>query len=132
MAGVAAYFAAQVLNWSFKVGTPTSPAGVAVGLALGSPTSISGSELGTGTGLSRQTLTMGAVGASVTAASNNVSMNFGSLAVAGPTVISGIQIWDQTASGGNMLFYGTLATARTLFTNDQLVIATGNLIVTLA
>lgn len=132
MAGVSAYNAANILNWAFGKGTFTQPGNWAVGLALGAPSSTSASELGTGTGLSRSSLVMGAAASPAGSMSNVSSMNFGALAVAGPTVISGIQIWDQTASGGNMLFYGTLATARTLYSSDQLVIAVGNLVVTLA
>lgn len=132
MAGVSAYNSQNILNWAFGKGSPVQPTNWGVGLAVGAPSSTSASELGTGTGLSRQSLTMAAAASPAGSMSNAASMNFGSLAVAGPTVISGIQVWDQTASGGNMLFYGTLATARTLFTNDQLVIASGNLVVTLA
>ena len=123
MAGVAAYGAKLILDYSFGKGSPVTPTAWAVGLAIGAPSSTSASELGTATGLSRSSLTMAAAASPAGSASNAASINFGSLGVAGPTVISGIQIWDQVASGGNMLYYGTLATARTLFSNDQLVIA---------
>jgi hypothetical protein len=47
--------------------------------------------------------------------------------------ISGLQIWDTVGStAGNMLWYGTLTTARALNAGDSLVFNAGSLIVTLA
>jgi hypothetical protein len=46
---------------------------------------------------------------------------------------SGLQLWDTSAAtSGNMVFYGTLATPRTLGVGDSLVIAAGALVITLA
>jgi hypothetical protein len=63
--------------------------------------------------------------------SNTNALTFG--AVASSCTISGLQIWDTAASvGGNMLWYGTLTTARALNAGDSLVFSVGALIITLA
>ena len=131
MAGISAYYGKNVLDFTLKGSTGTTPGAWAVGLALGAPTSVSGSEIGTGTGLSRQSLTMGAASSPAGSASNSNAMTFGP---ANTTVaISGVQVWDTTsATVGNMIYYGTLATARTLASGDSLVIAAGSLVITMA
>lgn len=59
-------------------------------------------------------------------------MTFGPLSGAS-NVFSGLQIWDTAAAvGGNMLMYGTLATARTLGVGDSLVFNAGAIVTTLA
>lgn len=63
---------------------------------------------------------------------NASAVTFGPVNAA--SVISGIQIWDTVgvaADAGNMLWFGLLATARTLASGDSLVIASGALTVTL-
>jgi len=42
--------------------------------------------------------------------------------------VQGVTVWDQTATGGNLLWYGQLATARTLGAGDSLTINTGQLV----
>ena len=47
--------------------------------------------------------------------------------------ISGLQVWDTAATtAGNMLYFGTLATARILNAGDSLVFSVGALVITLA
>lgn len=58
-------------------------------------------------------------------------MTFGP--VLSSATISGLQVWDTGApTGGNMLWYGTLTTARALNAGDSLVFSPGALIITLA
>lgn len=130
MAGTSAYNAANILNWNLGGGSPTQPAAWAVGVATAAPTSVSPFELGTGTGLSRQSMPTPAAVSPAGSKSNSSAMTFGP-ANAGVT-ISGVGVFDQVASGGNYLYYGTLATARTLASGDSLVIAAGSLVVSLA
>lgn len=130
MAGMAAYAAKAQLDWLLGGASPTRPAAWGVGLSGGVPSSTSGSEVGTGSGWSRQTVGFAAAASPAGSASNTVAMTFG----AGLTALSatGVQIWDTlAATAGNMLMYGTLATARTLGVGDSLVFASGALVATL-
>jgi hypothetical protein len=131
MAGIAAYMQKAMLDWSLGGAIPTRPANWSVGLALGAPSSVSGSEIGTGSGLSRATCPFPGASSPAGSASNSSAMTFGP--ALSSAAITGIQVWDTTAAAaGNMLYYGTLATARTLASGDSLVIAVGSLVITLA
>ena len=131
MAGIAAYAEKAMLDWSLNATAVTRPAAWSVGLSLGVPSSISGSEIPTGSGMTRQTLLMAAAASPAGSASNTNAMTFGP--ILSSATISGLQIWDTAASvGGNMLWYGTLTTARALNAGDSLVFSAGALIITLA
>jgi hypothetical protein len=92
---------------------------------------VSGSEVATGSGWTRQGIGFAAAASPAGSASNNTAATFGP-GLTGATM-SGLQIWDTTAvAAGNMLWYGTLATPRTLGVGDSLVIALGALTITLA
>jgi len=121
-----------VLDWLLNAaGTPTRPPGRAVGLTFGAPTSVSASEIATGSGYTRQSVLFDAAASPAGSASNSAALTFGPF-TAGCT-ISGIHIWDSiSATVGNVLFYGPLATARTLGAGDSIVVAAGALITTLA
>lgn len=128
MAGMAAYGAKAVLDWSLR-GVGTAPAAWFVGVSPGVPSSVSGSELGTGSGMTRQTVSFGAAASPAATISNINAMTFGPSS--GGTV-SGLQIWDTgAATAGNMLYYGPLATARTLGAGDSLIIAAAQLIISI-
>jgi len=74
---------------------------------------------------------MAAAASPAGSASNISAMTFGPISSA--ATISGLQIWDtMAATVGNMLWYGTLTTARPLNAGDSLVFAAGALIITLA
>ena len=132
MANVSAYAEKAMLDWVLGGATPTRPAAWAVGLSLGVPSSTSGSEITTGSGYARQTVGFGAAASPAGSATNTVAMTFGPFS--GAASITGIQIWDTVLSlnSGNMLWYGTLTTPRTVGVGDSLVIASGALTVTLA
>lgn len=127
MANIGAYLEKALLDWTLNGATPTRPATAAIGLSLGVPSSVSGSEMGTGSGYARQTATFAAAASPGGSATNNNNMTFGPFSSAAS--ITGIQIWDTvlTLNSGNLLFYGTLATARTVGVGDSLVIASGAL-----
>lgn len=127
MAAVSAYLAKAYLDWAFGGATPVRPAAWAVGLSLGVPSSVSGSEITTGSGYARQTLVMPAASSPAGTVQNTASQSFGPFS--GAASITGIQVWDTilTLNSGNMLDYGTLATARTVGVGDSLVINSGAL-----
>lgn len=129
MAGIAAYAEKAMLDWVLGGATPTRPGAWSVNLSLGAPTSVSGSEIATGSGWSRQTAVFSAASSPAGSSVNSGAMTFGPALTA--AVFSGLQVWDTVATGGNMLWYGTLATPRTLGVGDSLVIAAGALTVTL-
>ena len=131
MAGISAYLQKAMLDWSLDAVAATRPTSWSVGLSLGVPSSISGSELPTGSGMTRQTLQMAAAASPAGSCSNTNAMTFGP--ILSSATISGLQVWDTVAaSGGNMLWYGTLTTARALNAGDWLVFSAGALIITLA
>lgn len=129
MAAVSAYLAKAMLDWSLGGATPTRPGAWAVGLSLGVPSSTSGSEITTGSGYARQTVVMPAAASPAGSVTNTAAMTFG--AFSGGASITGIDIWDTilTLNSGNLLYYGTLATARTVGVGDSLVINSGALTV---
>lgn len=131
MAGVAAYAEKLLLDYVCGGATVVSPATRAVGLSIGVPSSVSGSEIGTGSGITRQLATFAAAASPAGSVSNSNAMTFGP--VSSGVTISGMQIWDTSAATiGNMLWYGTLTTARTLNAGDSLVYNAGALVITLA
>ena len=132
MANIAAYAEKAMLDWVLGGATPTRPAAWAFGLSLGAPTSVSGSEITTGSGYARQTAIFGAAASPSGSATNASACTFGPFS--GAASVSGIQIWDTilTLNSGNMLLYGLLATARTIGVGDSLVLASGAAVVSLS
>lgn len=131
MANVSAYLSKAYLDWCLQGATPTRPGALWAGLAAGTPTSVAGSEIGTLTGYSRLTALFGAAASPAGSASNTAAMTFGPFSSVGS--ILGLQLWDGSpVASSNMLWYGTLQTARTIGIGDTLVVASGALIITLA
>lgn len=131
MAGIAAYLEKAMLDWSLNAQAATRPVAWGVGLSLGIPSSVSGSEIATGSGMTRQTLQMAAAASPAGSCSNTNAMTFGP--ILSSATVSGLQVWDTGGpTGGNMLWYGTLTTARALNAGDSLVFSPGALIITLA
>lgn len=131
MANISAYNAKALLDWNLNGATPTRPGANWAGLAAGTPTSVSGSEIGTLTGYSRVTALFGAAASPAGSASNTAAMTFGPFSSIGS--ILGLQVWDGSPVGSsNMLWYGTLQTARTIGVGDTLIVAAGALLITLS
>jgi len=133
MANVAIAMMKSLLDWSLNGATPTRPAAAFVGLATGSPVSNASSEIATGSGYIRQTVTFGAAGtpASSGTATNVNAMTFGPFSTA--QSISGIFISDTLSSNaGTMLYEGLLSAARTVQSGDSLVVAAGALVVSMS
>ena len=55
MANVSSYLVKAMLDWSLMGATPTRPANTFVSVGLAAPNSTSGSEIATGSGMTRQT-----------------------------------------------------------------------------
>lgn len=130
MANIGSYAENLLLNYVNNAQAVTRPTTWYVGLSLGSPTSVSGSEMANNSGYTRQTVTIAA--ATGGTCSNANAITFGTFQTA--YSISGIQIWDTQGSTntGNMLWYGLLSAARTVASGDSLVIAAGALVTTLS
>ena len=136
MSNISAYAEKQMMDWSTRNVVPGSVATRGVGLSLGAPSSTSGSEMATGSGYTRQACgTTGFSTASSPAGTTKIAtaLTFGPFQTT--YSITGLQIWDTTGVAidtGNMLWYGNLATARTVASGDSLVIAVDALTLTLA
>lgn len=131
MTGIAAYAEKAMIDWLMGGASPTRPASWGAGVSLGAPTSLSASEVGTGTGLSRQSVLFAAAASPAGSGSNSVAMTFGPANAS--VVASGLVVFDSMAATvGNMLIFGPLAAARTLSSGDSLVIAVGALTFALA
>jgi len=131
MANIGMYIAKGMLDWVLQGATPARPNALWAGLAAGTPTSVSGSEIGTLTGYSRLTALFGAAASPAGSASNTAAMTFGPFSSTGS--ILGLQLWDGSPVGSSdMLWYGTLQTARTILVGDSLVLTAGALIITLS
>jgi len=133
MANISVSMQKSMLDWALNGATPTRPAAVFAGLATGAPSSIASSEIATGSGYTRQTMGMGAAGtpAGSGTSTNTGAVTFGPFSTA--QSITGIFLADTVSSNaGTMLFFGNLATARTVSAGDSLVVASGALTITLA
>jgi hypothetical protein len=131
MANISTYAAKALLDFWGGGASPTAPTTRAVGLSLGTPTSVSASEMATGEGVTRQLVTYVAAASPAGSASNSNAITFGPFS-SNRTVI-GLQAFDDGRSGsGNMWWYGTLATARNCNVGDYLIFNAGALVHTLS
>lgn len=123
----------SMLDWSLKTSSIATPAGMFVGLSLGSPTTVSFSEVAAGSGYTRQSMAFAAAAtpAGSASASNSTAATFGTFSSS--AVISGIFLADSVSiAAGSMLWYGTIATLRTPLPGDTVTLAAGALAITLA
>lgn len=131
MANISSYMELATMNWWMNTaGAATRPVAWGVGLSLGSPTSVSGSEItlsssnySRASGLFQNPAVVAAGVATVT---NTAAITYSNLSVGS---FSGVQIWDTVLSNnsGNMLWYGLLSVARITQAGDSLVFASGAL-----
>jgi hypothetical protein len=132
MAGASAYLQAQMLNWAMGGATPTRPTKWAVGLSLGTPSSISGSEMSVA-GYTRQTCGFAVAGtpASSATVSNSAAILF---TINSACTIVGINVWDTVLSSnsGNLLGWGTLSASSVFASGDVASFSVGAILLTLA
>ncbi len=123
----------SMLDWSLKTSTVATPPNIFIGLSLGAPTTISFSEVGTGSGYTRQSMVFPAAGtpAGSATASNSTAATFGTFSSS--AVLSGIFVADSVSSGaGSMMWYGTVATLRTPLPGDTVVLNAAALVISLS
>lgn len=134
MANITAYLQKAMLDWVLGGATPTQPAARFAALTYGTPFSTgggAGTEYSSNQGYARQTALFSAAASPAGSASNTAGMTFGPFSSS--SAIQGLFIYDTLSIfSGNALWYGTLLTARTVLPNDTLVIAPGQLLITLA
>lgn len=131
MANIGAFAAQAQLDWVLGGATPTRPSSRLVALSLGTPSSVSGSEVGSNSGYIRQSGLFGPAASPAGSASNTAAMTFGPFSSS--NAIQGILVYDTISiNSGNIWWYGTLLTARTVLPGDTLVVAAGSLIATLS
>lgn len=131
MANIGAHGSKQMLDWVLGGAAATQPASRLVALSLGTPSSVSGSEVNTNSGYARQTALFGAANSPAMSASNTAAMTFGPFSSS--NAIQGALIYDTISiMSGNIWWYGTLLTARTVLPGDTLVVAAGALIAVLS
>lgn len=131
MANISAYLEKAYLDWVTGAAAVTQPASRLLALSLGTPTSVSGSEVGSNSGYVRQSALFSPAASPAGSASNTASMVFGPFSSS--NAIQGAVLYDTISiNSGNMLWYGTLLTARTVLPGDTLVIAAGNLLMTIS
>lgn len=156
MSAASNYLEDKLLDHTLRYGTApyTAPSTVYVALfsdsgsaasaALESGTSGTGStadwgyfEINNGSYI-RQSVTFAAAGATTTGTiTTNATVSFpvatADYDTAGATgnVVTHIALMDAQ-SGGNVLFYGTLTTSKTVSSGDQFTVSTGNLSISLA
>jgi hypothetical protein len=133
MANVGLYGGKNMLDWSLKAANPATPAGIFIGLSLVAPGSAASSEVGAGSGYTRQSMAFAAAAtpAGSASASNSTAATFGTFSSS--AVINGIFVADTVSSAaGSMLWYGAVATARTPLPGDTVTLAAGALAITLS
>ena len=97
-----------MLDWILGGVAASQPASRLIALSLGTPTSVSGSEVVSDPGYSRQTVLFGPAASPAASVSNTAAMTFGPFSSS--NAIQGCLLMDSTAAG-KLWLYGTLNTA---------------------
>lgn len=132
MAGIGAYLAQLVLNATLKnTASLASPAALFLGVASGTPSSVSMSEVGTGSGYTPQTVTFSSVGANGTKATNANAVTFGTMS--SNFTPHGFFLKDSASGAnlGHMLYFATVG-ATIVSRGDTIVVAAGSLTISLS
>jgi hypothetical protein len=126
MANISAFAGKLMLDFMFKGAAATQPAGVFFAPTLGPPTSVSSSWMPSGSGITASSLIMPAASTPGTVV-NTAAVTFGPLSGASNS-FSGVAITDSVSSAaGNLLWFGNLATVRSLIIGDSLVFAASSI-----
>lgn len=131
MANLSDWAEKAALDWLLLGATPTRPTAIFVSLHTGSPGDTGTTELGAGSAYARQTATFAAASSGAGTTQNSNTITFGPATTSNWGTISGMGIWDASSSG-NLLFWGTLATPRTINIGDSLQFAASGLVCSLA
>jgi hypothetical protein len=132
MANIGAFGAKQMLDWVLGGASATAPSSRLIALSTATPTSVSASgEVNSQQGYARATALFSAAASPAGSASNTASITFGPFSSS--NAIQGMLLYDTISiNSGNIWWYGTLLTARTVLPNDTLFVNPGGLIITLS
>jgi hypothetical protein len=119
------YLEDAILNHVLRNNALTSPAAVYAGLLTAAPGEAGGGTEVSGGSYARQAVTFGAPSSNQCA--NSVAVEFPVASGAWGTVTH-FAIYDA-ASGGNMLYYGSLGASKVIASGDQFKFAIGALVV---
>ena len=126
MAGSASnYLENKLIDHSLGTTTFTKPTTVYAALYTVAPSDTGGGTEVTGGSYARQTITFSAASSGST--SNNTNVDFNTMPAA--TVVA-VAVLDAVTAG-NLLYWGTLTTNRTVTAGDSIRIASGALVVSL-
>lgn len=127
MSAISNYLENKLIDSTLRGISFTAPAQVYLGLFTTDPTDAgTGTEVA-GAGYARRQITFGAPtdGAAV----NNADVLF-PVATASWGTIAYIGVYDAL-TGGNLLYYGSIVTSKTINLDDQLKVSTGDITITL-
>lgn len=127
MTAMTNYLEDNLLNHSLRNVAFTSPASVHAALFTAAPGEGGGGTEVSGGSYARQAVTFGAPSANTT--SNSADVTYPT-ATADWGTVTHVAIFDA-ASGGNMLFYGTLSQSKVVNTGDTFRFLSGNLSVSM-
>jgi hypothetical protein len=132
MANIGAFAAKQMLDWVLGGAAATQPTSRLAALTFGVPTSVSAlGEIQTNSGYTRASVGFGAAASPQGSVSNTASFSFGPFSSS--QSVLGMLIYDTPGlNSGNIWWYGTLLTARTVLPGDTLVVNSGALLITLS
>jgi hypothetical protein len=117
----------KILDHVLKVASYSPPATVYLGLSTADPTHDgSGWANPTYTGYARKAITFAAAGSRAIAQTGAVTFD---PCTVGSSTVGWWGIWDQLATGGNLLAYGTLSVAKTIVAGNTPSVATGQVTV---
>lgn len=136
MSAMTDYLEGQIIAHIFRTGSFTKPTVLGVGLFTAAPSDAGGGTEVTGNGYSRATLNPADANWAAPSAGNGVTSNSSAISFATPTgagwgTVTHFAVFDA-ASAGNMLFWGSLTTSKTINAGDTVSFATGQLQVTFA
>lgn len=130
MAALSDYAEKLILDWMMTTGSATRPTSWYVGLYTAAPSDAGGGTEVSGNGYARESVTFASAtsGAGTTSNSNVVTFtadggDWGS--------VSHMGIHDA-ASGGNLIWHGSLAAAKSVLDGDSLEFAVGNIDLTVS
>ncbi len=130
MAALSDYAEKLVLDWLMTGGTATRPTNWYVALYTTAPSDSGGGTEVTGSGYARQTVAFDAATLGTGTTSNTGAVTF--TAAGGDWgAITHIGIHDA-ATGGNLLWHGSLLASKTIADGDTLEFAIGNIDLTVA
>lgn len=118
----------KILDHVFKVASYSPPAGIYLGLSTADPLDTgAGWANPTYTGYARKALTFGAAASRAVTQSGVVTFD---PCTVGSSICTHWGIWDQLATGGNLMAHGVLAAPKTIVVGNTPSVASGQAVIT--